>query len=81
MSSERNLTPEQEQEAARIKAAMMPEIEKELEGMASFLASQSTEQFFGQTEFDLRDACHRIGTVTLQAALDERKKGGTKDPA
>jgi hypothetical protein len=76
-----SLTPEQQAEAARIKARMLPEIEKELERMAELLASRSTEEFFGATEFALRDCCHRVGAQTLQAALDERKKGGTKDRA
>ena len=81
MSIGLDLTPEQQAEAGRIKARLLPEIEKEVEWMAELLASRSTEQFFGATEFDLRDSCHRIGAVTLQAALDERKKKDIKDRA
>ena len=73
-----DLTPEQEAEAARIKARMLPEIEQEVELMAELLASRPTDRFFGATEFDLRDGCDRIGVRTLQAALDERKKEGTQ---
>lgn len=75
------LTKEQQVEAARIKAQVLPEVEKEIEAMAELLASRSTEGFFGETELQLRDGCHRIGLQALQAALNERKKGGTKGRA
>jgi hypothetical protein len=72
-----NLTPEQKAESARIKAQLLPALEQEADFMADLLASKSTANFFGETEFELRDSCHRIGVGVLQAALDERKKGGT----
>ena len=76
-----SLTAEQRAEAARIKASVLPEIEKEIELMAVMLASRSTGEFLGKTEFDLRDCCHEIGARVLQAAFDQRKKGGTKGRA
>lgn len=75
------LNQTQREEAARIKAEVMFDIEKEIESMAQLLASRSTDAFFGETELQLRDGCHRIGLRTLQAALDGRKKGGTKGRA
>lgn len=78
MSSGSNLTAEQQKRAARIKEQVLPAVEKEVEAMATLLASRSPGEFFGATEFDLRDICHRIGGAMLQTALDERKKGGTE---
>ena len=34
-----------------------------------------------KTEFEVRDAVHRLGAQALQAALDERKKGATRGRA
>ncbi len=45
------------------------------------LSSNQNSELFGQTEFAVREAVHRIGAVALDAALDERKKRGTKGPA
>jgi hypothetical protein len=53
----------------------------ELRLMAELLVSKSNAEFFGETEFLLRDAMHRIGARLLDASLEERKKGGTKDRA
>jgi hypothetical protein len=72
------LTPEQEAEAQRIQDAVMEGMSQEVRQLARLLASRSTNEFFGQTEFQLRDGCHRMGRLLLQGALDERKKGGTK---
>lgn len=72
------LSPEQEAEAQRIEEAVFEAVRRETRDMARLLASRKTNEFFGQTEFDLRDGCLRIGQVVLQSALEERKKGGTK---
>jgi len=45
------------------------------------LAAKPTTQLLGATEFEVREAVHRLGARTLEAALDGRKKGGTKAPA
>ena len=71
------LTVEQEAEAARIKARLMQSAEGEIDHMARLLASKSNDRLFGQTEFDLRDGCHRIGAAAIESVLQERKKGGT----
>lgn len=72
------LTPEQEVEAQRIEELAMEAVRREVRDAARLLASRKTNEFFGQTEFDLRDGCLRMGRVLLQSALDERKKGGTQ---
>ncbi len=75
------LTPEQEVEAAKLEAQLLERARGEVRRMARLLASRPTEQLFGQTEFDLRDGCHRIGAAALETALQERKKGGIEDRA
>jgi hypothetical protein len=49
--------------------------------MAKLLASKPYKDLLGQTEFEVRDIVHDLGAKALQTALDERKKGGTRDPA
>ena len=75
------LTPEQEVEAQRIednlKAAAMVEIRR----IARLLASKDNRHLFGETEFQVRDAVHRIAARGMDAAVAERKKRGTEDPA
>jgi hypothetical protein len=45
------------------------------------MASKPDAQLLGATEFAVRDRVLRLGAHVLQAALDERKKGGTDSPA
>jgi hypothetical protein len=44
------------------------------------MASKPDAQLLGATEFALRDRVLRLGAEVVQAALDERKKGGTATP-
>ena len=74
------LTDEQEQEAARIEDIVRGAAQVEIRQACRLLASRKNREFFGQTEFTLRDAMHRIGARVLDAALQERKKRGTRDP-
>ena len=39
---------------------------------------EADAQLLGRTEFEVRDSVHRLGARALEAALDERKKGGTR---
>jgi hypothetical protein len=45
------------------------------------LASKPDAQLLGKTEFEVRDAVHRLGAKAIETALRERKKGGTAAPA
>ncbi len=72
------LTPEQEAEAERIFDQAMAQARVELKQAARLVASKKNSELFGETEFALRDAVHRIGARALDAALQERKKRGTK---
>jgi hypothetical protein len=76
-----DLTPEQRDEADRIKRRLLTVVEDEIQGIAELLASKPDRQILGETEFQVRDRVHKIGAQAIEAALDERKKGGTKIPA
>jgi hypothetical protein len=79
--NEVQLTLEQEQEAERILDCAMAQARVELREAARLVASRTNSELFGETEFVLRDAIHRIGSRVLDAALQERKKRGTRDRA
>jgi hypothetical protein len=76
-----DLTPEQEAEARRIYNALKAAADTDLLALARLLASKPDSQIFGPTEFHVRDLVHRIGAKAIEAALDGRKKGGTKGRA
>jgi hypothetical protein len=74
-----DLTPEQNADAERIYLALRHATEDEHLQMARLLAGKSDDRLFGQTEYEVRDLAHETGAKALQAALDGRKKGGTRD--
>ena len=76
-----DLTPEQQAEAQRLFEILQGPFLDEARRLALLLASKPDPQLLGKTEFEVRDAVHRLGAQALQAALDERKKGGTRGPA
>jgi hypothetical protein len=53
----------------------------DLRRIADLLASKPDHQLLGATEFELRDHLLRLGAKALEAALAERKKGGTSGRA
>lgn len=71
------LTAEQEAEAVRIEDILKAQAAVEMKQIARLLASRSNRQLLGETEFRIREAVHRLGARGLEAALSERKKGGT----
>jgi hypothetical protein len=76
-----DLTPAQQAEAERLTERLQDVFADELRNMVRLLASKDDRQLLGRTEFELRDLAHRLAARTLQTALNERKKGGTADPA
>ena len=76
-----DLTAEQEAEARRIYDALQHSADAELMALARLLASKGDGDIFGATEFQVRDAVHKIGAQAIQTALQGRKKGGTTAPA
>jgi hypothetical protein len=76
-----DLTPEQRDEADRIERLLLAAVGDEVRGIAELLASKPDAQLLGAAEFQVRDRVHKIGAKAIQAALDERKRGGTRAPA
>ena len=75
------LTPEQEAEAQRLYAQIHQAFDSEARRLARLMASKPDTQLLGATEFVIRDRVLRLGAEVVQAALEERKKGGTRAPA
>ena len=75
-----DLTPEQVAEAQQIFQRLREATEDDHWRIAQLLASKPDSQILGATEFELRDMVHETGAKAIQAALDGRKKGGTKGP-
>jgi hypothetical protein len=76
--AEIQLTAEQEAQAKRIAEVISQKVQDEALQMARLLVSKSDAEFFGKTEYDIRDRVHRIGACAIETALEERKKGGTQ---
>lgn len=75
------LTPEQEAEAQRLAAILAEKTQEEILHMTRLLVSKPDHQLLGATEFDIRERAHKIAAHAIETALNERKKGATKDPA
>ena len=69
-----SLTEDQREEAARIQDIVMAKVRVEVWAMAELMVSKPNREFFGETEFVLRDRCHTIGGHVLDAALEERHR-------
>jgi hypothetical protein len=72
------LTPEQEQESQRIADVLMAKAQVQVRQISRLLASKSDRDLLGETEFQIRNAVHRLGAEGIDAALAERKKRGTQ---
>lgn len=72
---------EESLETERIIGLVMNAIEDDVRQMAKALASRRDDQLLGAGEFDLRDRVLKAGCHILEAAINDRKKGGTKAAA
>lgn len=72
------LTPEQAEEAERIEDILSAKAQATVRYLAQLMASKGNGQLFGETEFLMRDAVHRLGAEGIDIALHERKKRGTE---
>ena len=72
------LTPEQADEAERIADVLSAKAQVMMRYLAQLMASKGNGQLFGETEFLMRDAVHRLGAEGIDIALHERKKKATK---
>jgi hypothetical protein len=75
------LKPEQEAEAERIADVLRAKMTAEINFISRLLASKGNRELLGATEFQIRDAVHRLGAAAIDTALAERNKGGTTGPA
>ena len=66
------LTEEQEEEAAAIEDILRAKSQVTARDMARLMASKGNRQLWGETEFLLRDAVHRLGAEGIDIALQER---------
>ncbi len=66
------LTPEQEEETAAIEDILRAKAQVTAKYMARLMASKGNPHLFGETEFLLRDAVHRLVTEGIDIALHER---------
>jgi hypothetical protein len=73
-SGELELTADEEAEAQRIEDLVMAKARVEARQLARMLASKEYREVLGPAEFAVRDACHRIGAVAVDAALEVKKK-------
>src|SRR3954468_13372218 len=74
------LTPDQQVEADRIKAALIAAVATDLDDLARLLASKADHELLGPPEFQVRDVVHAIGAKAIEAALAGREKRGTTGP-
>lgn len=73
-----SLSSEQLLEAKQLEAKIRLAIDKEVAALAQLLVAKDDKDLFGQTEFEVRDLVHRIGTKAYEERLRE-KKTATKD--
>ena len=76
-----HLPEDQARRATPLFDSLKAAAETDLRAVAELLATQPDSQLFGATEFQLRDLVLRLGAKALQTAAEQRKKGGTSDPA
>lgn len=70
------MLPEQFEEALRIYEVTQRATEDELWRMACLMASKDDHAMLGRTEFELREHVHRMGAITVENAVNERRKKG-----
>ena|SRR5579883_559740 len=75
--SELQLTAEQEAEAQHLAEIIAEKTKREALLMARLLVSKTDSELLGAAEFQIRDRVHRIGALAIEAAVNQRKKGGT----
>jgi hypothetical protein len=70
------------EELQRFKELFLKAAAEEADAVARMLSASADGELLGKTEFALRDAVHRLGAKTLEAAANERaKKKGIKAAA
>jgi hypothetical protein len=80
-SSGLELSAEQEAEAQRLADTIALKTKEDLLRITRLMVSKKDHELLGQTEFEVRDLVHEIGARVIETAVNERKKGATKDRA
>lgn len=75
-----NLTAEQAEAVEQLYEALRVAADAKLREIAVLMASKPDNELLGEAEFQVRDLVHQIGAEAIQAAVNQRKKGGTKVP-
>ena len=76
------MSAEQYAEAQQLYQVTEQALAEERWRMCCLMAMKANGELLGRAEFELRDHAHRMGAVTLEAAVNERrKKGGTSAAA
>lgn len=70
------LTAEQEREAEVITDILLAAMQVEAKNIGRLLASKANCELFGQTEFQLRDILHALGTRGIDAVCFRSAKKG-----
>ena len=68
-------------ETQRVLGLVMNAIEDDVRQIARSLVSRRDSELLGPGEFDLRDRVLKAASHILEAAINDRKKGGTKAAA
>jgi hypothetical protein len=76
-----HLRPEQAERAEQIFQSLREATEADLRTLAELLACKEDSQLLGPTEFEVRDRVHAIGAKAIEAAVNQRKRGGIKGRA
>jgi hypothetical protein len=72
---------EESAETERVVGLVMKAIEGDVRQMAEALVSRRDDELLGPGEFDLRERVLKAACHILEAAINDRKKGGTKAAA
>lgn len=75
------MTEEQFGEAKRVLEVTEQATADELWRLCCLMAVKQDGEMLGQTEFQMRDVIHRIAAITLEAAVNERRKKGVTTAA
>jgi hypothetical protein len=68
-------------ETERVIGLVMKAIEDDVRQMAKAFVSRRDDELLGSGEFDLRERVLKAGSHILEAAINDRKKGGAKAAA
>ncbi len=81
LQSDRGNETEESAETERVVGLVMKAIEDDFREVAKAILSKRDQELLGPGEFDLRDRVFKAACHVLEAALNDRKKGGTEAAA